>query len=143
MEASDASATEEVEEEGLDGVVAVVGRGDAVEAMLARELGEPLVAKLTGSLFDTHAVGAGNGPGVEVNSEEFDTQLVGEGANKLLVTVAVAGAEVEIAMGNGKTVAGGMHEMGHADRIAAAADGEQHLPLGREQVLLSDVCLQP
>ena len=143
MEAGDAGAAEEVEEEGLDGVVAMVGGDDCVVAVGTAEVGEEIVAKVAGSLFVRHMVGGCIGTGVEVGGVEVGPQLVGEATAEVLVAVAVAGAQVEVDVGDGEGVACLVHEVSHADGVAAATDGEQHpLSLTGKEVLLFDVCLQ-
>jgi hypothetical protein len=70
---------------------------------------------------------------------ERDTVATGKPPDKGLVVVAVAGAQIEIAVGNGEGIACGMHEMGQHHRVDTPANGQQHLLPGGEEVLLSDV----
>ena len=139
VETGDARSTEEVEEEGLDGVVAVVRRGDGGETVLAAEVGEEGVAEFACRLLDALAVGFGIGPRVEIGGEERDTQGSGSVANKALVAVAVARTEMEVAMGYRKGDSGTPTKMQHRHRVAAATDGKQHLIPERKEVLLFDI----
>ena len=70
---------------------------------------------------------------------ERDTVATGKPPDKVLIAVAVAGAQIEIAVGNCEGIACGMHEMGQHHRVDTPANGQQHLLPGGEEVLLSDV----
>ncbi len=139
MQAGDAGATEEVEEEGFDGVVAVVGCGHAGEPVPTAEVAEPGVAQMAGGLLDAHATGVGDGPGVEVDGVENGACRLGKATDKLLVAVAVAGGEMEISVGHGEGDAGAPAEVEHGHGVAAAANSKQHLlPHGEEVLLLNE-----
>ena len=138
VQAGNAGAAKEVEEEGLDGVVAVVGCGHTGIAVLTAETVEPGVAQVACSLLDAHAVGGSIGTGVEIDGVESHSDGGGKPADKLLVTVAVAGAEMEVAMGYGKGYTRTTTEVEHGHRVAPAANGKQHLlPRGEEVLLLN------
>lgn len=143
MKAGDAGATEEVEEEGLDGVIAMVGGGYIAEVVLTAEVEEVAVAQPTGGLLNAVVILRGELAGVEVGGVEFHTQLLGKTAHELLVAVAIARAQVEIAMDDGEGDAGSEEEVGHTHGVATTANGQQHLPpAGGEEVLLFDIVLE-
>ena len=139
VEAGDAGAAEEVEEEGLDGVVAMVRYGDAGVALALAKGCEPAVAKVARRLLEAHGVLLGVEVGVEIDGVERDVVRLGQAVDKLLVAVAVAGAQVEIAMGHGEGYAGAATEVEHDHGVAATANSEQHLLPRREEVLLAEV----
>ena len=85
----------------------------------------------------------GIGLGVEVGGEEVHAHFLGELTDELLVAVAVAGPEVEVAMRDGEGYGGAMEEVGHAHRVAAATDGQQHLRAGGQKVLLCQILFKP
>ena len=142
VEAGEAGATEEVEEEGLDRVVGMVCGGHAAVAVAAAEVGKEGVAQLAGGFLDALAVGGGIVAGVEVGRVERHAQLLGKIGHEALVAVAVAGAQMEVAMGYGEAEAGEVGQTDHAHRIAAATNGQQHLATLGEEVLLSDVVFE-
>lgn len=139
MEAGEACAAQEVDEESFGGVVAMVCGEYRRIALLLTKRGEPIVAELTRGLLDALPMAAGMGSGVELCQMEGDTVATGKPADEGLVAVAVAGTQIEIAVGNGKRIACGMHEMGQHHRIDTPANGQQHLLPSGEEVLLSDV----
>ena len=49
---------------------------------------------------------------------------------------------MEVAVGYGEGVVGGVHEMGEYHGVDAPTNGEQHLLPGGEEVLLPDVCYE-
>jgi len=59
-------------------------------------------------------------------------------ADKGFVAIAVAGAQMEVAVGYGEPETRLMEEVGHADGVTASAHGKQHLFSLREEVLLLD-----
>ncbi len=108
----DAGAAEEVEEEGLDVVVAVVGGGHAGVAVLAAEAAEEVVAQGARSLLDAHLVRGGVGVGVVAFGMEHGSIALGQAAHECLVAVAVAGAQVEVAVRDGEGDACAVAEVG-------------------------------
>ena len=87
-------------------------------------------------------VAGGVAGGVELRHMDGDGIGGCELAYEGFVAVAVAGAQVEVAMGYGKGVSGGVHEMGEYHGVDAPTNGEQHLLPGGEEVLLPDVCYE-
>ncbi len=108
-------------------------------ALLTAEGGEPVVTKGARSLFDALSVAAGMGEGVETDEVEGNGVLAGKGTDKLLVAVAVAGSEVEIAVGDGKREGGRVHQVGENHGVDAPTNGQQHLLPCGEEVLPTDV----
>ena len=49
---------------------------------------------------------------------------------------------MEVAVGYGEGVVGGVHEMGENHGVDATTNGQQHLLPYREEVLLPDVCYE-
>lgn len=139
VETRQTRAPKQVDEEGFGRVVAVVGGEDGRVALLAAEGGEPVVAKGARSLLDTLAVGARMGKGVEPDEVKRYGIATGKGADETLVAMAVAGAEVEIAMRNGKGEGRGVHKVGKYHGVDASTNGKQHLLPRGEEVLLADV----
>ena len=108
---------------------------------MSYECGEELVAEAAGGLLDTLACSGGYGVGVEGGYMAWDTVAGGELPHESLVAVAVAGAQVEVAVGNLEGDAGAMEEVRHDHRVAAAANGQQHrLPRGEEVLLGGEGC---
>lgn len=138
VEAGETGATEEVEEEGLGRVVAMVGGEDGSIAVAAEKPAEIGIAQPAGGILDGEMVAGGKALGGELGDMDGDTVLRGQGTDKALVAVAVARAEMEVAMGDGKGEAGRMHEMGEDDGVDSATNGKQHLlPRGEEVLLLN------
>ena len=78
------------------------------------------------------------GRGVELRHMDGDAVVGCKLADKGLVAVAVAGAQMEVAVGYGKGVVGGVHEVGEHHGVDAATNGKQHLlPRGEEVLLLN------
>ena len=139
MEAGKAGAPHEVEEEGLGGVVGMMGGEEGGIALLAAEGGEPAVAQAAGGILDAEALGGGVVGSVKAGQVERDTKVVGETADKVLVAVTVAQPQAEIAVGYGKRKAGTVHEVCQHGGIDTPTDGQQHpFPSGKE-VLPVDV----
>ena len=94
---------------------------------------EPVVAETARCLLDALAMAGGIGMGVELRHMEGYTIVGSEGFDEGFIAVAIAGAQMEIAMGDGKGIAGRMHEMGKNHRVDTPANGQQHLlPCGEE-----------
>ena len=142
METGKASAAEKIEEEGLVGIVAVVGGEESRIAMRLAEGEEPVVAQTTGSILDAELMGVGVVEGLKVLHMEGNTILQSQIADKKLVAVAVARTQVEIAVGNGEGVVGTVHEMGEDHRVDTSANSKQHLLSRGEEVLLSHMCYE-
>ena len=135
--AVDAGATDEVNEERLDRVVAVVGRGDGGIMVLFGKLQKEAVAQFAGSLLDREVIVGGIAVGVEISHIAADTVCLSQRTHKGLVTVAVARPQMEIAMGDGERYVGRGDEMGQHHRVASATDSQQHLLPRGEEVLLA------
>ena len=142
MQPGEAGAPKEVEEEGFGGVVAVVGGEDGGIGVELAELLEVVVAQLACRLLDALVVPGGMGAGVELCDMDWDCVGVGELSDECFVAVAVGRTEVEVAMGYGKWIAGGVHEVGEDHGVDAATNSEQHLLPCGEEVLLLDVCYE-
>lgn len=117
----------------------MVGGEDCGVAVEGAELGEPVVAQLPGGLFGALAVAGGMGLGVELRHMDGDPIAIGKLADEGFVTVAIDRTEVEVAVGYGKGVAGGTHEVCQNHGVDPAANGQQHLLARGEEVLLGDV----
>ena len=139
VETRDTGAAEEVEEEGFDGIVAMMSRSDVAERVLVTEVEEVVIPQMTGGFFNAPVMQSGKFTGIEVGSKEVHAHFLSELTDELLVAVAVAGAEVEIAMRDGERDGGAMEEVGHAHRVATATDGQQHLRAGGQKVLLGQI----
>ena len=93
--------------------------------MLLAQFGKVAIAQLTCSILDGEAIAGSEGLGVERGGKELDVVTLRQTTDKELVTVAVAGTEVEITMRNSKGYAGAVDEVGHCNRITSTADGKQ------------------
>ena len=111
--------------------------------MESGELGEVVVAEVAGGFLDGHAVVGGIGAGVETGHMAGDAVAVGKLADEGLVAVAIAGPQVEVAVGYLEGYACTVEEVDHGHRVAAAADGEQHRRPFGDEVLLCCVALEP
>ena len=120
----------------------MVGGEDGSVGVLLAELFEVVVAQLPCRLLDALMVECGMGPGVELRHMDGDGVGVGKLSDECFVAVAVGGAQVKVAVGYGKGIASGVHEVGEDHGIDAATNSEQHLLPCGEEVLLPDVCYE-
>lgn len=103
--------------------------------------GEEFVAEAACGLLDALAGGGGDGAGVEGGHMAGDAVGGGELPHEGFVAVAVAGAEVEVAVGYLEGYGGAVEEVRHDHGVAAAANGQQHrLPRGEEVLLGGECC---
>ena len=120
--------------------VATIGRVEEWKSGRAVDyLGEVLVAEAARGLLDTLACGGSLRTRVERGHMAGHPIALGHTPHEGFVAGAVAGAQVEIAVGYLEGYARTVEEVGHHHRVAAAANGQQHLlPLG-EEVLLNGI----
>lgn len=138
MEACEAGASQQIDKEGFDRIVAVVGSKDGGIALLGPNLLEEIVAQLSRRIFHTEMKLLRIVERVELRNKYGHTVLQGQLPYKLLITVAVVWAQVEVAVGNGKWETGCVHQVGQYHRIDAATNSKQHLlPRGEEMLLLN------
>ena len=138
-EAGEAGAAEQVDEEGFGCIIAMMGGEDGGIALELEQLVEVAVTEVAGSFLDAEAMLGSIGAGVEVGHMDCDTVTGSEPAHEPFVAVAVSRTEMEVAMGHGEGVAGGVHEVREDDGVDASANSKQHLLPRREEVLLGDV----
>lgn len=134
-----ARATQKVDKERLDSIVAVMSRGYKAVAFPGPYLLEESVAKLSGRLFYRQALGTGIFNSVELS--HITRQRAGgcQTPDEKLVAVAVARTQMEVAMSHTDIEAGAAHEVEQRHRIATATDSKEHpLPFGNK-VLLANV----
>ena len=136
MKTGKTGATEEVDEKGFGSVVTMVRGKDGPVAVLGQELLEIAVAENPGSLLNALMMLVGIVGSVELGHMDGNVILLRQLTDKLLVTITVAGAQMEIAMGDGKRIAGGKHEVRQHRGVDAATNSQQHLLPRREEVLL-------
>ena len=120
----------------------MVGSKECGIALVATERGKPVVAKPACGILGTEAVGAGIFVGLELRHMDGHSIGLCKGTDERLVAVAVAGTQVEVAMGNGKGISSRMHKVRQDNGVYAPTDSKQHLLPSREEVLLTDVCYE-
>lgn len=138
-EAGEAGAAEQVDEEGFGCIIAMMGGEDGGIALGLEQLVEVAVTEVAGSLFDAEVMLGSIRTGVELGHMDWDAVAGSQLAHEMFVAVAVSRTEMEVAMGHGEGVAGGVHEVREDDGVDASANSKQHLLPRREEVLLGDV----
>jgi hypothetical protein len=93
-----AGASDEIDEQCLNVVIAMMGHADAFSTDVLSQLLEVSVAEFAGSHLDAHLVEQGVGLRVEMNAMEWDILLLAHLRCKRLVAVAFCTSKVEIAM---------------------------------------------
>ena len=111
MQPGNARAPEQVEEKGLNGIVAMVGCGHTCVAMLRTQLPEEIVALLTRLFLDGTAALPRQFGSADLTHMATYSVAQGKGTDERLIAVAIARPEVEVAMGYGETEAASVHEL--------------------------------
>ena len=109
------------EQQGLGLVAPMVGGAYGHSAFLLPQLFEPGVAQTACGHFQALAVAARLGGGVEVTHAQGDVQPTAKVAHELLVAVALAAAQMEVAVGGHDVVFGFAHLQQQAHAVGAAA----------------------
>lgn len=116
----------------------MMGRKNGSIALLRPHLLEEIVPQPAGGILDTEVFTGGITMGVELGHIDRHPITLRQLTDELLVAVAVVGAQMKIAMGDGKEEARGMHQMGEDHGIDTATNSKQHLlPRGEEMLLLN------
>ncbi len=124
-EAVDAGAADEVEEEGLDIVIAVMGYADGLRALRGGHLGEPLVAQFARGHLDADAVALGIAACAEVLDAEGYVMGVAEATAEGLIGVAGRGTELEVAVQGMHGVSHLVQQQQEGDAVSASAEGHE------------------
>ena len=121
----DARPPDEVEEDGLHGVVAMMGHTDGLGPDSLPELAKVGVAQLACRHFDTDAMQLGVGARVEVGTVERDGQLVAQRLAEVLVAVGLVATQLEVAVDGLQAVAqvAQQQQQGHA--VSATRQGDE------------------
>ena len=93
-----ASAAKQVEEDGLYGVILMMGHADGLCIDILPELFEILIAQFAGCHLDADLVQTGIGAGVEMDDVEGDVLLLAEPTGEGFVTMALVAPQQEVAM---------------------------------------------
>ena len=142
----DAGAADEIEEEGLDIVIAVMGDTDGLCALLCCHLSKPLVAQVTRGHLDADAVALCVAACAEVLDAEGYVMGVAEAATEGFIAIAGGAAQLKVAVQGMNGIAQLMQgqQQGHAvsatakgyeEGIAILQDGSisQYFLYGREE----------
>ena len=116
---------DEVEEDGLHGVVAMMGHTDGLGPDSPPELAKVGVAELACRHFDTDAMQLGVGARVEVGTVERDGQLVAQRLAEVLVAVGLVATQLEVAVDGLQAVAqvAQQHQQGYA--VSTTRQGDE------------------
>lgn len=125
VETGNACATQEVDKEGLNGVVAMVGHNDIVKVFLLTDLFEKIVAQMACGFLDGEMVEGGILSGVELCHMDCAVVALGQLAHKLFVAVGVVATQMEIAVCYLIVESSVMAEVLQHYRVASAAYGQQ------------------
>src|SRR5690554_2187048 len=119
----------QIQEEGLDGVVAVVAGGQKNAVVLGHKLLKPTVAQFAGGHFDGKLMRARISGGVEALHMDFYSFFTTKIPDKGFVGIRLAAAQIEITMGGYGGVTGCLQKMQQSHRIGPSTESHQNAQL--------------
>ena len=137
-----AGAAQQVDEEGFDRVVDVVGDGYHRVTVLAAQFVEPGVAQPPCGHFHRFARALHLAFGVEAFVVPGHAVLLRLAAYEFLVLFALHAPQLEIAVGHADAIAASHEEREHDHRVHAARNGQQDEILRSCQLVAADVALE-
>ncbi len=141
-QAAQAGAAQQVDEEGLDRVVGVVGHRHRGVALRAAQLVEPGVAQPPRGHLHRLARALHLGRRLEAAVVEGHAPQPRLLLDQQLVLVALGAPQLEVAVGDPHAVARAGEEVEQHHRVDAPRDGEQDAVVGRRQLVALDIAAE-
>ncbi len=123
LKAAQTGAPQEVHQDGLHVVVAVMGHADGLCPEVVAQLLKPLIAEVAGRHLYTDVVEAGIVAGIEMGQVEGHIPRTTEVGNEGLVAVALFATKVEVAVHGLHPVVQALEHEQEAHAVGAAAEG--------------------
>ena len=126
-QAAESASAGQVEQQGLVGIVAVVGHGHGHGANFPSQLLKPIVAQVAGRHFHTDAPAAGHFGRGKTGTVEGHAEAVAQVGDKGLVAQAFVAPQVEVAVCGRDLVARLAQQEQQGYAVGPAAEGHQQV----------------
>ena len=141
-QAAQSRAAQQIDEEGLDRVVDMVGDGYDRVSVFPAQIVEPCISQPPCRHLHRLARALHLAYGVETFVVAYDAVLAGRLEYHRFVLVTLLPAQLEVAVGHTHVVAAVEAERHEHHRIDASRYREQYLVLTREELVVAYVCLK-